>query len=160
MDNLIIFLAEDLIIIIVLATLAAWFKTTAKTRWQFAFTIVLSGILALALSKLAGLLYFHDRPFVVQSITPLIPHGDDNAFPSDHMLWASTLATVVYLYHRRLGIVVSLLALFVGAGRVLAHVHWPIDIIGGLALGALGGWTGYQIAKRLLPDGQQAAIDE
>jgi len=129
-------------------------------RWQFAAAVVLAGIIALILSKLAGRLYFHHRPFVVQNIKPLISHGDDNGFPSDHTLLATSLAAVVYFYRRRAGIVLLVLAAVVGISRVSAHVHWTIDIVGGLILGVLAGWIGYQLAKKLFPGGQQSAVDQ
>ena len=129
-------------------------------RWQFAATVVLAGIVALILSKVAGRLYFHHRPFVIQNIKPLITHGDDNGFPSDHTLLATTLATAVYFYHRRVGVALFGLAVIVGISRILAHVHWTIDIIGGLILGTLAGSLGYTLAKKLLPGGQKPAVDK
>lgn len=151
MDNLIIFCAKYLIFILVLVVLAAWLKSSAKTRWQFAAAVILTGTAALVLSKLAGRFYFHHRPFVVQNIRPLIPHSDDNGFPSEHTLLATTLATVVYFYRRRVGIALFVLVIVVGISRILAHLHWAIDIIGGLILGALAGWAGYQLANKFLP---------
>lgn len=150
MDNLIIFCAKYLIFILVLVAFIVWLNVPAKKRWQFAAAVVLAGIAALILSKLAGRLYFHHRPFVVQNIKPLIPHGDDNGFPSDHTLLATTLVTAVYFYRRRVGAVLLGLAVVVGISRVLAHVHWAIDILGGLILGMLAGCIGYALAKKLV----------
>lgn len=151
MDNLIIFCAKYLIFILVLIVFAVWLKTAAKTRWQFAAAVVLAGIIAFALSKIIGVLYYHPRPFVTQNIKPLIFHGNDNGFPSGHTLLAMTLTTIVYYYRPRLAASLFVLTLLVGIGRVLAHVHSPVDILGGLLLGVLTGWAGYQLAKKLLP---------
>lgn len=151
MDNLIIFGAKYLIFVIVLIVFVVWLKLPAKKRWQFAAVVVLAGITALVLSKLASWLYFHHRPFVVQNIKPLVSHGDDNGFPSDHTLLATTLATAVYFYRHRVGMALLALAAIVGISRILAHVHWGIDIIGGLILGAIAGWAGYHLAKKLFP---------
>ena len=150
MDNLIIFCAKYLIFVIVLAILLVWLKLSVKTRWQFAAAVVSAGIIAFALSKITGALYYHPRPFVTQNIEPLISHGSDNGFPSDHTLLAMTLSTVIYYYRPRLAAGLFGLTLLVGIGRVLAHVHSPVDILGGLVLGALAGWAGYQLAKKLL----------
>lgn len=151
MDNLIIFCAKYLIFILVLVVFLIWLKAAAKIRWQFAAAVVLAGVTAFALSKIIGALYYHPRPFMVQNIQPLISHGYDNGFPSDHTLLAMTLSTVVYYYRRRLAAGLFGLTLLVGIGRVLAHVHSPLDILGGLILGAFAGWAGYQLAKKLLP---------
>ena len=151
MDNLIIFSAKYLIFILVLIILLVWLKSSAKMRWQFAAAMVLAGIAAFALSRITGALYYHPRPFVAQHITPLISHGSDNGFPSEHTLLAMTLSTVVYYYRRRLAAGLFGLTLLVGISRVLAHVHSPIDILGGLLLGALAGWVGHWLARKFFP---------
>ncbi len=150
-DNLIIFCAKYLIFVIVLISLIVWLKAATKNRWQFAIAVVLAGIIALALSKISGVLYYHPRPFVTQGIVPLISHGNDNGFPSEHTLLAMTLSAVIYYYRPRLAAGLFGLTLLVGTARVLAHVHSPIDILGGLILGAIAGWAGYQLAKKLFP---------
>lgn len=127
----------------------AWLQAKAKIRWQLGLSVFLAVIIAIILTKLASKFYFHHRPFIVNGTIPLVAHSDDNSFPSDHALMAATLATAVYFYHRRLGIILMVLALLVGAGRVWAHVHWSIDIAGGLIIGAFAGWAGYELAKRL-----------
>ena len=149
MDNLIIFCAKYLIFVIVSIVLLVWLKSSVKTRWQFAAAVILAGIIAFALGKITGALYYHPRPFVTQNIQPLISHGNDNGFPSEHTLLAMALSTVVYYYRPRLAAGLFGLTLLVGIGRVLAHVHSPVDILGGLVLGVLAGWAGYRLAKRL-----------
>lgn len=135
----------------------AWALASVKSKKQLIITVILAGVAALLLDKLAGALYFHHRPFVTDNISPLIPHGDDNGFPSEHTLLASTLATVFYFYRRRLGIALFLLAILIGTGRVLAHVHWSIDVIGGLVLGIIAGWAGHILAKKLYSLSQKAS---
>lgn len=160
MDNLIIFCAKYLIFVIGLILVVVFAQMKSKTRWQFAAAVVMALVVATVLSKLASVLYYHPRPFVVQNIQPLVPHADDNGFPSDHALLATSLAVVIYFYRRRLGIAAGILALVVGIARVLADVHWPIDILGGLILGILAGWVGSSLAKKLLPIDKQAIFDK
>jgi undecaprenyl-diphosphatase len=159
-DNLIIFCAKYLIFILILAVFVIWLRLTPKLRWQFAAAVVLAGMAALIFSKIAGALYYHPRPFVVQNIKPLIAHGNDNGFPSEHALLAMTLSAVVYYYRRRLADWLFGLTFLIGLGRVFAHVHSPIDILGGLVLGILAGFVGFELAKRLLPSGQKSAVDK
>jgi len=157
---LIIFGAKYLIFIIVLLTLVAGWQLKGKKRWQFVAALVAASILAVVFSKSAGKIYYHPRPFVVQNIKPLIAHGADNGFPSEHTILAAILSTIIYFYKRKWATTAFVLTLLVGVGRVLAHVHSPIDILGGLVLGGLAGRIGYDVAKRLFPGGQQAAVDK
>lgn len=158
MDNLIIFLAKYLIFIIGFIAFGTWLFSKAKTRWQLGLSVFLAAIIAVILGRLAAKLYFHPRPFIVDGAAPLIAHGNNNGFPSDHTLAAATLATVVYFYRRRLGIILMFLALLVGLGRVWAHVHWPVDIAGSLIIGAFAGWAGYQLVRRSVPKNEQSTI--
>src|SRR3989344_2734013 len=45
------------------------------------------------------------------------------------------IAATLFIYNRRWGIVFFIAAIAMGAGRVLAHIHWPIDILGGAVIG-------------------------
>ena len=148
MDSIIVFLANYLILAIVL--LAVFVSYKAEKQRQFLLAVILAGILALVLAAIAGALFYSPRPFVSQNIKPLFPHGPDNGFPSQHTVLAMTLTAVIYFYRRQLAAIAFLLTLLVGAGRVWAHVHSWIDILGGLAVGAIAGYAGYKLAKFLI----------
>lgn len=151
MDWLIIFLAKYLVIAIVAVAALVFFKTSPKNRKQLGLAFVLAGIVAIILSKIAGAFYYHPRPFTVENIKPLIAHGNDNGFPSEHTVFSMTLATVIYYYSRRWELIAFLLTLGVGVGRVLAHVHSTLDILAGLIIGAIAGSIGYYTARKLAP---------
>lgn len=78
------------------------------------------------------------RPFMVNGrevdvlIRPL-----DSAFPSEHTVLAFALAVTVFLHDRKVGWVFLISALIVGIARVVANVHYPIDIVGGAFLGTI-----------------------
>lgn len=148
MDSIIIFLANYLIIVIGLVAILAWRKT--KNRREFILAVILAGILAFDLSAIAGALFYNPRPFVSQNIEPLISHGPDNGFPSQHTVLAMTLTAVIYFYRRHLAVAAFILTLLVGSGRVWAHVHSWIDILGGLAVGTIVGYAGVTLAKFFL----------
>jgi undecaprenyl-diphosphatase len=149
MDSIIIFLGKYLIVFIVLLALYAIYAE--KNRREVILAILLAGFLAWLLSGIAGALYVNPRPFVEHNVQPLLAHGADNGFPSQHALLAMTLTSVIYFYRRRLAAVMFVMALLVGAGRVWAHVHSWIDIAGGLAIGAAAGATGVMLARYILP---------
>jgi undecaprenyl-diphosphatase len=127
-------------------------------RRQLILTTLVAAILALIVSRVASKLFYDPRPFVTHNVNPLIHHGNDNGFPSDHTLLAMTLTSVIYFFNKKLAVIGLGITVVVGIARVAAHVHSPIDIIGALVIGALVGWTGHWIIqkywsqKRLHPD--------
>jgi membrane-associated phospholipid phosphatase len=48
-----------------------------------------------------------------------------------------TVAAVVWVYHRRTGLLLALIGVAVGSARVLAGVHHPIDIAGSTLIAVL-----------------------
>ncbi len=134
MDALIIFGAKYLIAFSVAAALLVFLSTHRSMHKRLAALFCTALPLAYALGLLARSLYENPRPFISDNVTPLISHGADNGFPSDHMLLASTLAAIVTTYDRRLGAVLWIIAIVVGAARVAAGVHHPIDIVGSAAI--------------------------
>lgn len=80
------------------------------------------------------------RPFVADGYTPLtltIPGINNGSFPSGHTAAAFGLASSLWLHKRKTGWLYLFLALAVGVARVLAYVHYPVDILGGALLGIL-----------------------
>lgn len=148
MDSLIIFLAKDLIIAVVITLAVTWIMLNHRKKEELILAILAGGIMALIISKITGALYYHPRPFVVQHTVPLVSHGADNGFPSEHTVLAMTLTSLIYYYRRSLAILAFGLSLLVGAGRVWAHVHSPLDIAGGVVIGAISGYIGYKLANR------------
>ncbi len=60
-----------------------------------------------------------------------------NSFPSGHTTRIFALATAVALLHRKAAAPALLLALLVGASRVLALKHYPSDVLAGAWLGSV-----------------------
>ena len=147
MDEVIIFMARDLFVAVVLIWVLTYFLINRSKRLEFVIALAAAATIALLLDKIAAALYFHPRPFTVSNVNPLIPHSADNGFPSGHTLLVMTLTTLIYFYHRRLAAAALILSLLVGAGRVGAHVHSWIDILGSIAIGIIAGYISVQIAK-------------
>lgn len=70
------------------------------------------------------------------SISPLL-QKNDYAFPSGHATFFMALAVSIYFFHKKAGYIFMLAALIIGLARVMAGVHFPADVLGGLVLGAL-----------------------
>ncbi len=130
MDEIIIFLASKLHVVIVVIAIITFLLSTKKQRMILALTATAALPLSYLLGKLASFFNYTERPFSELGITPLVPHIADNGFPSEHTLYAMVIAMVVFLVHRRWGTMLIILALLVGVGRVWADVHNPIDIVG------------------------------
>lgn len=99
------------------------------------------------------------RPFDVNTaISLLVPRPHDFSFPSGHTAASFASIAALYLVNRdsaRLGIPARLskilwkAALVVGCllalSRLYLYVHFPTDILGGILVGILSGYLGYQI---------------
>jgi membrane-associated phospholipid phosphatase len=72
------------------------------------------------------------------------------SFPSRHALTAGVLAMALTLAWRWVGLAAWLYALLVAIGRVHSGVHWPTDVIAGLAIGALVAWGTWRVTPRIL----------
>jgi undecaprenyl-diphosphatase len=150
MDPLIVFGAKYLFLAVLLVWLVAWFQANRKLKIEIIVASVVAGIIAAILDKLASKLYYDPRPFATHNLKPLVNHVADNGFPSEHTLFSITLATVIFFYRPRLGMLAFAVAIIVGISRVAAHVHSPIDIIGGIVFGAAAGYMGYLLAPKLI----------
>ncbi len=112
-----------------------YFLTSTKSNKKKMLSIgLISGLISYILLKISALIFSSPRPFVVDHIVPLIPHAADNGFPSDHTLLTMWLAGVLFLFNRRLGIILAVISLIVGITRVLALVHHPVDIVGSVGI--------------------------
>lgn len=93
---------------------------------------------ALALAQLVAHAVDEPRPFeALPNVLLLIPHGADAGFPSDHAVMAGALAAGLFFAWRLLGWVTTFFALLLAFARVYVGVHYPQDVLAGLALGAV-----------------------
>jgi undecaprenyl-diphosphatase len=136
-NDAVVFVAEYFFLLSAGIAGFVWLRQPAFRKWTLATASVTGGLAALGLMTLAGALYYDPRPFVVQHIHPLFTHAADNGFPSDHATLTMFIAVCVLFYSRLWGMVLVVNALLVGSARVLAHVHSPLDIAAGFAIGAL-----------------------
>ncbi len=148
LDILAIFIARDLIFLLAIGGVIVFVLATKKDQVKLAKLGVLSASLAFLFSRLASLLYFNPRPFVEQGITPLIAHAANNGFPSDHALLGFTLASIVYVYNKKMGVCFFLAAAAIGALRVYLGIHSPEDIVGSLVSAVIAVALATMIVRR------------
>lgn len=146
MTALIVISAKYLIAIPVIVALLYGFLVSDKRRyWAYAVAVL---ILSYGIALLARQAYYDPLPFVALQVQPLIAHEANNGFPSDHTLLAAAAAAIVTPFSLPLGILMWIIALAIGAARVLALVHHPIDIIGSLVIVAISALIAWPLAKR------------
>ncbi len=125
--DLVIFSAKYLFLLSI--GLALIMFVTSQHKKDLLKLSLLTFPLSFILAKLASLIFYNPRPFVVENIQPLIPHGANNGFPSGHTLLAMTIAAVIFNFNKRLGLILMIVGLIVGISRVLVKVHHPVDIL-------------------------------
>ena len=75
------------------------------------------------------------RPFdAIANVSALFTESGQ-AFPSGHAAFFSALAFAIFFINKKAGYVFMLFALLIGLARIMAGVHFPVDILGGFTLG-------------------------
>jgi membrane-associated phospholipid phosphatase len=93
--------------------------------------------LAWLVAKTLKIIIHTPRPFVeFSNISPLVPETGF-AFPSGHATLYAALAVAIFLTHKKAGYVFMFFAFLIGIARIIVGVHFPLDILGGFALGAI-----------------------
>lgn len=89
------------------------------------------------------------RPFMTLPIEPLFYYGGIDSFPSGHATFFMALAVAVWFHHRYAGYTLLVAALAIGITRVMAGIHYPLDVLVGWGIGALLAVGVYRLWKRL-----------
>ena len=80
------------------------------------------------------------------AILLLIPKPDDFSFPSGHTAAAFTTAAALYFTREKnLWKPALVLAVLIAFSRLYLYVHYPTDVLGGIAVGVLAGYAGWEI---------------
>ena len=134
MNYIIIFGAKFLVALIVLIAGGYFFSISKQQKREMVIFSLITLPIIFIISRLASKLYFNPRPFVVENFLPLISHAADNGFPSDHTLLSAAVASIIFVFNKKIGILLGLLAVLVGMARVTAGVHHYIDIFGSILI--------------------------
>jgi membrane-associated phospholipid phosphatase len=142
--ELLIRLLADLAVVpvVLLGAYALIFKIRKGNHFQAYARILLAGLTAYMLAKFIGFIYQPSelRPFELLGVEAGASFLDNPGFPSDHVLFVAAITLAVWFETRQKLITAILVVLvgIVGLGRVLALVHSPLDVIGGLVIAAIG----------------------
>lgn len=100
-------------------------------------SVFFDGALAWLLARLFKVFFHILRPADVMSqIKPLVVENG-YAFPSGHATFFMALAIAIFFFHKKMGYVFIVFALLIGIARVVAGVHYPVDILAGFILGGM-----------------------
>lgn len=140
---------------VVAVLLAGWVLLTAdgtKERLEAVRALVVGLVLAEGLAQALKRVVDQPRPLAV--IAGLDTHGypgvpRGSAYPSAHTALVVAAVCALWPWMRWPQRVVGLvLAVLVAANRVYVGAHWPVDVLGGVAVGLLCGAVTWLVAAR------------
>ena len=145
LDAFIIFIAAYLqYFVVVLAFLFLYLSDYSKRKklrlfLMAAASVIIARLLAVEVIRF---LYHSPRPFAVLETNKLLSSGwfysdAEWSFPSGHAAFFFALATTIYLYNKKWGLVFFVLSAIIAISRIAAGVHYPSDILGGAAVGII-----------------------
>lgn len=136
-DGIVIFFADYFQYVLVAAFLILLIASRYSYRQKlilFFVPFISAAIARLGATELIRLFYHRPRPFVVHSVHQLIT-DNEYSFPSGHATFFFALAMAVYFYNKKWGMGLFIAGALMTVSRVIAGVHYPSDIIGGLFIG-------------------------
>lgn len=144
MSELVIRLIADgaVVPVVLVGAWALLFRVPAAHRFQAYSRVLMAGLTAYLLAKLIGNIYqpTGERPFEQLGVTAGASFLNNPGFPSDHVLFCTAIVFAVWFEtgSRKLTAIAAGFTLLVALGRVLALVHSPLDVIGGVLIASIG----------------------
>lgn len=117
-----------------------WQSHTRLTGWVIFVTMSLELLICNAWLKpqLGRKRPFKDRP----DIHLLVKEPTDCSFPSGHTASAFAATTALWACGNGLWLPAFIIAVLTAISRLYLYVHWPSDVLGGIGLGIIIGFTG------------------
>lgn len=143
------------LVLFALLMLASWWRSRSAgpARTAMALCTPLVVVAAYIVNDLVKSVFHEQRPCqTLHAVTvEACPALGDWSFPSNHAAVAAAAAMAIWLTDRRLGAIAVPAALLMAASRVWIGVHYPHDVLIGLATGALVAWPLTVAARRCAP---------
>lgn len=149
-DFLVIFFAEYLQYVLLVGFLFLLFFSPAirQEKLRIFFVTAISIVVArLGVTELIRFLYHRPRPYVSHEVYQLIAE-QGWSFPSGHSAFFFAMAGAIFLFNKKWGIIFFLASLLMNISRVVSGVHYPVDILGGMAVGITVAWFVYYGAEK------------
>ena len=141
-----------LVVFAALLVVGVWRRRSSGDReLAAALWAGLGTLLAVAVNQPVAALVAEARPYAAHpSVLVLVDRSTDWSFPSDHSVMAGAAAMGLFLVSRRLGAVAAVAAVLMAAVRVYVGAHYPLEVVAGLALGAVVSALGWLLLRRPL----------
>ncbi|MEO6109838.1 MAG: phosphatase PAP2 family protein [Candidatus Saccharimonadales bacterium] len=133
------------------------FKIPKGHRWESYARIIMAALTAYLFARFIGTIYQPEalRPFQIAGTEAGALYLNNPGFPSDHALFVTVITAAVWFETRmkKTTLVLVGLVILICIGRVIAGVHTPLDVIGGVVIALVGSlWyfnkTGGQKVKK------------
>ncbi len=119
-----------------------------KKYWRMVVEAFIAAILArLVIVDFIRWLWPRSRPFIENNINLLLNYPNEASFPSGHAAFYFAIATIVFFYNKKAGVLFYLAAFLISLSRVFVGIHWPSDILAGAIVGIFSGWLINKIFK-------------
>ncbi len=126
--------ARWLIYVLPIGVLAAWYlkRVPLRALEEMFWSVLLAAVITFSAELVLG----RGRPFVTDpTLVTLVPRPHTMSFPSAHASIVYALALTLFAWNRTWGIVALIMADMIVVGRVVVGVHYPTDVLAGLAVG-------------------------
>lgn len=110
------------------------FQIFMQKKKEF-LALFFSGVLAYLVASFLKILFHTPRPFDAFSQVHSLFTETGYAFPSGHATVFAAIAFIIFFTHKKAGYIFMFLAFLIGLARIIAGVHFPVDILGGFILG-------------------------
>ncbi len=147
LDRLMIASAKYLPVVFALALVALWLTWRPKNQ-RGAFLAGSSALIALGFGQIVGKSFPRPRPFISHAATMLVSRSADTSFPSDHATLGFAVAVMVWMFSKKAGAFLVVLAVILAFSRVYVGAHYPLDVLGGAVLGSLTSWLLSVLSER------------
>jgi len=131
-----------------------FWRVKGAHRYDIYAHVFMAGITSYLFAKIAAQIWQPSglRPFEILGTEAGASYLNNPGFPSDHALFATFLTLAAWYATRSKWATGIMIVLTIGlcAGRILALVHTPLDIAGGVIIALLGGTWYIASAKKLV----------
>lgn len=143
-DKLIIFFADSLPYLVVIfiflffyyrILIANKFLKSFLKNGKELFFVFFAGSLAWLIAQILKVSIQAPRPFLALSDVRALFPEIGYAFPSQHTVFFTAIAMMMVFFHKKIGYGLLFSAILIGLARIIAGVHFPVDILGGFVLG-------------------------
>lgn len=128
--------------IVIIGSLLLIIKVPNNQKYQAYCRILMAGLTSYLLAKAIGSIYQPSlsRPFEILGTSAGASFLNNPGFPSDHALFITAITCAVWFETKQklFSVILALLVIIVCVGRVLALVHTPTDVIGGIIIALFG----------------------